>query len=171
MRRAALAAAVIFAGCAPHPRGQDRSGGGSPIQKEVWEAIRPQAAARGLDPYFVYALVGAESAFDPRARRGRACGLLQLKAEEWRLATDAPFEPGVWDWRRNLDVGLDRLGAAKALLEAKGLFSYRRLWAIHHFGLSYVAARDYEIERTPRPDDPIGRALWLGEGRPLTPPN
>ena len=144
--------------------------GDSGFRRQVWEALQPLASTRGLDPYFVYALVGAESNFQPRARRGQACGLLQIKPDEWRLASSAPFDPGVWDWRTNLAVGLDRLASEKAILEGKGLFSYRRLWAVHHFGLTYVAGRDYEIERIPRPDDPIGRALWFGEARPLLPP-
>jgi hypothetical protein len=128
------------------------------------------ASKRGLDPYFVYALVGAESNFDPRACRGQACGLLQIKPDQWRLGSPAPFNPAVWDWRGNLAVGLDRLASEKAMLEGKGLFSPGRLWAVYHFGLAYVAGRDFEMERIPRPDDLIGRALWFGETRPLLPP-
>ena len=171
MRRAALAALAVLAGCAPQPREPAGSPRDAAFRREVWQAIQPLAAARGLDPYFVYALVGAESAFDRRARRGQACGLLQLKAGEWRQVSAAPFDPAVWDWRQNLAAGMGLLAADKAALEAKGLFNYRRLWAVHHFGLSYVAGRDYEMERIPRPGDPIGRALWFGEARPLSPPN
>jgi hypothetical protein len=166
-----VAVLAVLAGCRPHAQeAAEAPAAGADIRRQVWAALQPMAAARGLDPFFVYAVVGAESNFDPRARHGEARGLFQIKPEAWRLATATAYEPAVWDWRTNLSVGMDRLASAKATLEAKGLFSYRRLWALDRYGLDYLAARDFEMERIPRPSNPLGRALWEGEAHPLDPP-
>ncbi len=128
------------------------------------------ATARRIDPLFVYALVGAESNFDPQAANGDARGLLQLKPPAWRSNSAIPYEPAVWDAQANLAVGLDRLARAKAGLEARRVFSYRLLWAAHHYDFASVAAADFEIERFPKPSDPISFALWAGQTHPLEPP-
>jgi hypothetical protein len=128
------------------------------------------ARARGLDPLFVYALVGLESNFDPRATNGEARGLLQLKPQGWRSASIVPYEPAVWEEETNLEVGIDRLARAKAGLEARGIFSYRLLWAAYHYGYENLAARDFRVERFPEPLDPIARAFLAGQIHPLIPP-
>ena len=125
---------------------------------------------RGIDPLFVYALVGLESNFDPHARRGEARGLLQLKPEAWRAASDIPYEPAVWDWRTNLEVGIDRLATLKRALTARGVFSYPRLWATHQYGFDYVAARDFDMSRIDRPDNAIAVRMWRGDVEPVNPP-
>ena len=44
-----------------------------------WDGIRKNAAARGLDPYIVAALIAQESTFDPKARSAaNAWGLMQI---------------------------------------------------------------------------------------------
>lgn len=139
-------------------------------RRQVWAAIQPMAALRGLDPLFVYSLVGEESNFEPHARSGEARGLLQLKPGAWRAASDIPYGTAVWDWRTNLAVGMDRLASSKAALTAQGVFSYPLLWADYHYGRDYIAARGFDMSRISRPSDPIGRALWSGDIHPLTPP-
>jgi hypothetical protein len=54
-----------------------------PTKGEIWAAIQPPAQLYRIDLAFIYALVAAESAFDPQARNGEAGGLLQLKPAAW----------------------------------------------------------------------------------------
>jgi len=167
VRRACAALLVLLAGCSQRRAGEPEA---VAQRRLVWEAIRPMAAARGIDPLFAYALVGAESGFDPRARRGDARGLLQIKPRAWAAASGIPYEPGVWDPVTNMAVGLDGLAAAKRALESRGAFSYPLLWAAHHYGLDYVAARGFDMGRIPRPPGPVAIRLWSGDARPLEPP-
>lgn len=171
MRRASLAALLVLSGCVPHRAGAPADPRATPeMRRQVWAAVQPMAAMRGIDPLFVYALVGLESGFDPHARSGEARGLLQIRPEAWRAVSDIPYEAAVWDWRTNLAVGIGRLASAKADLEAQRVFSYPLLWAAHHYGIDYVASRGFDISRIPRPSDPIARALWSGETHPVNPP-
>lgn len=128
--------------------------------------------ARGaaLEPGFVYAIIRIESNFDPRARRGEARGLMQIKPGAWRAVSALPYEPAVWDWRTNLRVGVDSLASLKRTLEARGVFSYPLLWASFHYGLDYAAGRGFDMSRIDRPSDPIARRLWAGETDPVRPP-
>jgi soluble lytic murein transglycosylase-like protein len=133
-------------------------------------AIESRAAKYRIDPAFVYALVAAESNFDPRARNGEACGLLQLKPGAWRTVTTEPFEPTVWDWRANLDAGIDYLAYSRAYLHRKNVFSYPLLLAAFHYGLDYVEERQFDLRRLPVPDSEIYRQLWAGNLAPVSPP-
>ena len=171
MRAPVAALALVLAGCAPRsgdlPAEQPNS---LEARRQVWAALEAEAPARGLDPGFVYALVKSESDFDPHAKRGEARGILQLKPEAWRAFSDLPYGTSVWDWRANLTVGLARLAALRAQLEAKGVFSYPLLWASFHYTFDYVQARGFDRSRIPRPSEPISYRLWKGEVRPLPPP-
>ena len=171
MRRAAAAAILLLAGC--RERAADAPAGSAEAlaaRRMVWEAVQPMAAMRGIDPLFAYALVGAESGFEPRARRGEARGLLQVKPRAWAAVSALPYETNVWDWRTNLSVGLEGLAATKRALVAKGVFSYPLLWAAHHYGLDYVAARGFDMSRVARPQGAVALRLWAGEVHPLKPP-
>ena len=171
MRRARLAVLLVLAGCAPRAdRAPADFANAAAARRQVWEALQPLAARRGLDPAFLYALVAAESGFDPRARRGEARGLLQIKPGAWQAVSRLPYEGGVWDWRSNLAVGADGLAATKAYLEARGVFSYPLLWAAHHYGLAYVEARGFDMGRVERPANRTAARLWAGDIHPLEPP-
>src|SRR5437868_3267958 len=63
--------------------GRPSASPGAPSRLEVWTEIQPQVARYGLSPGFIYALVAAESNFDPQARNGEARGLLQVKPAAW----------------------------------------------------------------------------------------
>ena len=139
-------------------------------QREVWAAIQPLASARKIDPLFVYALVRLESDFDPHAKRGEARGLLQIKPRAWKAVSRLPYETAVWDWRENLMAGMDGLASIKAVLTAKGVFSYPLLWASFHYGLDYTEAHGFDMSRIPRPSDPISYKLWAGDVHPVSPP-
>ncbi len=158
----AIAALCLCAGCLGRREPADR--------REVWRALQEPAARYRLDPAFIYALVAAESNFDARARRGDARGLLQLKPAAWSTVSARPYEPTVWDWRANLETGIDYLAWCRHALHARGRFSERRLLAAFHYGFDYVEAHGFDEQRIPRPDHPLYRQLWQGNLRPLRPP-
>jgi soluble lytic murein transglycosylase-like protein len=114
--------------------------------------------------------VKVESNFDPRAQRGEAKGLLQIKPRAWRSVTNLPYESLVWNWRTNLAVGTEQLASLKKALVAKGAFSYAMLWASYHYGLDYTSAHRFEMSWVPRPSDPVASKLWSGEVHPIPPP-
>lgn len=128
------------------------------------------AAARKIDPLFVYAVIQHESNFNPRAKHGESRGLMQIKPREWRAVSSIPYATAVWDWRANLAAGLDGMALIKRELTARGVFSYPLLWASYHFGTDYVAARGFDMSRIPRPSDSVAYRLWSGEIHPLPPP-
>jgi soluble lytic murein transglycosylase-like protein len=171
VRYAPVLALALLAGCAPHP-------GNAPVdfpntlraRRAIWAAIQPLATERGIDPLFVYAIVRIESNFDPHASRGLARGLLQIKPRAWMAVSTIPYEPAVWAWRVNLSVGIDSLASIKGALQARGVFSYPMLWAAYHYGLGYVEAHGFDLDRIPRPPDPVSRRLWSGDVHPIAAP-
>jgi len=153
----------LLTGCAPREAPP-------PTKLEIWQAIQPHAARYRLEPAFIYALVAAESNFDPRARNGEARGLMQLKPAAWRTVSGAPYEPTVWDWRANLAAGVDYLAFTRSYLHGKDRFSYPRLLAAYHYGLDYLEDRRFDLEGLPVPDNEIYRQLWRGNLAPVSPP-
>lgn len=141
-----------------------------PTRAEIWAAIQPLAGRYRIAPAFIYALVAAESNFDPSARNGEARGLLQVKPGAWRAVSAVPYEPAVWNWRTNLEVGIDYLAYSRAYLHKKTAFSYPLLLAAFHYGLEYVEERDFSVERIPVPASPIYHQLWSGNLAPVPPP-
>ena len=164
-------AILVVAGCAPRP-GDEPAGlpGTLGARRAIWAEVRALSAERDLEPGFVYALVQVESGFNPRARRGDARGLLQLKPKVWASVSVAPYDKAVWDWRENLRAGSDYLAAMRRRLAARGHFSYRLLWAVYHHGYDYVEARGFDMERIPRPSDPVSFKLYSGDLNPVAPP-
>ncbi len=158
-----------LAGCSRHssPTGP---GGPAPTRGEIWAAIQPQAQRYRIEPAFIYALVAAESNFDPAARNDSARGLLQLKPAAWRTVSRVPYEPTVWDWRINLEVGIDYLAYARSYLHKKNAFSYPLLLASFHYGLDYVEDHQFDLRRIPVPDNPVYHQLWDGNLAPVPPP-
>ena len=98
--------ALAVGGCS---RGREDVARPAPTRLEIWEAIQPRAARYRIEPAFIYALVAAESSFDPAARNGESRGLLQLQPRAWTAVSILPYEPAVWDWRVNLEAGIDYL--------------------------------------------------------------
>jgi soluble lytic murein transglycosylase-like protein len=168
MRRTLIAILIAaFAACSRH---ESPPAGPPPTRAEIWAAIQPPAKRYDIDPAFIYALVAAESNFDPRARSGEARGLLQLKPRAWRTVSTVPYEPAVWDWRKNLETGIDYLAYSRSYLHKKTAFTYPKLLAAFHYGLDYVEERNFDASRVPVPDNPIYRELWRGNLTPVTPP-
>lgn len=139
-------------------------------RETVWAAIQPLAQRYRLDPAFIYALVAAESNFDPKARNGEARGLMQLKPTAWRTVSRTPYEPAVWSWRENLATGVDYLAWCRSYLHQKGKFSEPLLLASFHYGLEHVEARVFDLARLDPPDSAIYRELWRGNPAPVSPP-
>lgn len=157
---------LLVAGCGRKPAAPP-----DPATREsVWAAIQPLAARYRMDPAFIYALVAAESDFDPAARNGEARGLLQLKPAAWRTVSREPYEPGVGSWRVNLATGVDYLAWCRSDLHQRRKFSYPLLLASFHYGLDYVRARDFNPRRIEAPDNAIYRELWRGNLTPVPPP-
>jgi len=165
----AMACAFIAFGCARRDA-TSQAGGAPPTRAEIWVTIQPLAARYRLDPAFVYALVAAESNFNPAARNGEARGLLQIKPGSWRVVSSARYDPMVWDWRANLDAGNDYLPYSRSYLHKKTAFSYPLLLAAFHYGLDYVEDRGFNMRRVPVPDSPIYRQLWAGNLTPVSIP-
>jgi soluble lytic murein transglycosylase-like protein len=136
----------------------------------VWAAIQPLAERYRMDPAFIYALVAAESNFDPAARNGEARGLMQIKPGAWRTVSRESYEPGVWSWRQNLATGVDYLAWCRSDLHRRQKFSYPLLLASFHYGIDYVEARDFSLGRLDLPDNAIYRELWRGNLTPVPPP-
>ena len=153
--------------CSPRPRPETAA---PPTRAEIWVAVQPLAARYRIEPAFIYALVAAESNFDPAARQGDARGLLQLKPRAWRTVSSLPYDPGAWDWRTNLEVGTDYLAYSRAYLHKQGKFSYPLLLAAFHYGLDYVEERDFDVRRMAPPANAIYRELWAGNLAPVPPP-
>ena len=159
---------LLLAGCR---RQTAVESGPVPTHTEIWEAIQPIAARYRVSPEFIYALVAAESNFDPRAQNGEARGLMQIKPAAWRTVSSAPYDPGVWNWRTNVEVGIDYLAYSRAYLHKKTTFSYPLLLAAFHYGLDYVEDRKFDVDRISPPDNRIYQELWSGNLAPIkTPP-
>jgi soluble lytic murein transglycosylase-like protein len=139
-------------------------------RETIWAAIQPLAARYRMDPAFIFALVAAESNFDPKARNGEARGLMQIKPAAWRTVSREPYEPNVWVWRQNLAAGVDYLAWCRSALHQRKKFSYPVLLASFHYGLDYVEARDYDLDRLEPPSSAIYRELWRGNLAPVVPP-
>ena len=142
-----------------------------PTRAEIWAAIQPMAQRYRIDAAFIYALVAAESNFDALARNGEARGLLQVKPRAWRSVSTLAYEPAVWNWRTNLEVGVDYLAYSRATLHKRATFSYPLLLAAFHYGLDYVEEHGFSADRIPVPENPIYRKLWSGDLAPVRPPS
>ena len=136
----------------------------------VWLAIQPLATRYRMDPAFIFALVAAESNFDPAARNGEARGLMQIKPVAWNTVNREPYEPTVWNWRKNLEVGVEYLAWCRSYLHKQGKFSYPLLLASFHYGIDHVEVRDFNLRRLDPPDSAIYRELWAGNLAPVRPP-
>jgi soluble lytic murein transglycosylase-like protein len=155
------------AGCARRPGAHAPP----PTRQEIWAAIQPLAQRYRIEPEFIYALVAAESNFDPLARNGDARGLMQIKPRAWRTVSKLNYEPSVWDWRLNLETGIDYLAYSRAYIHRKATFSYPLLLAAFHYGLDYVEERNFNIRRIDQPDNAIYRELWSGNLAPVPAPH
>ena len=162
----AVATTILLAVC----RRQSAADVDPAAREAVWAAIQPHAARYRMDPAFIYALVAAESNFDANAQNGEARGLLQLKPGAWRQVNTSAYDPAVWDWRKNLEVGVDYLAWCRSYLHQRQKFSYPLLLAAFHYGTDYVEQQGFDLGRIDVPNNAIYRELWRGHLAPVPPP-
>ena len=86
------------------------------------------------------------------------------------MVSTVPYEPAVWNWRTNLEVGIDYLAYSRSYLHRKTAFSYPLLLAAFHYGLDYVEDRNFNIDRIAVPANAIYRRLWAGDLAPVPVP-
>lgn len=163
----ALLVGLLIGGCSQRGPELDAV---PPTRAEIWAELQPIVERYRLDPGFVYAIVAAESNFDPRARRGDARGLMQIKPAAWSAVSIKPYEPTVWQWRENLAVGIDYLAYVRSSLHRQNRFSYPRLLAAFHYGPDHLEERNYDLDRLKPPPNDIYRQLWQGNLNPVPPP-
>jgi len=123
-----------------------------------------------MDPAFIYALVAAESNFDPAPGTARRGGCCKSSPGPGATVSREPYEPTVWTWRQNLSAGVDYLAWCRSELHRRQKFSYPLLLASFHYGIDYVAARDFDLRRLDPPDNAIYRELWRGKPHARAPP-
>lgn len=167
-----------------------------PVPQSAWaEWIRLHAAANGLDPRLVQALMQAESAYNPRAVSNKgAIGLMQLMPATAReLSVPDPFNPeqnirgGVTYLRRMLDLFGGQVDLALAAYNAgpgavqrhRGVPPYaetrqyvQRVLTLYRGGAVYVGisatggpTRPHGLAGSAMPS-PLQRALVSGGVRP-----
>src|ERR1051326_6485775 len=125
----ALVLVFIGVGCS-RQRDAETSLPPPPTRAEIWAAIQPFAERYRIEPGFIYELGAAKSKFDPRARNGDARGLFQLQPGAWRTVSKQPYEPAVWNWRTNLETGIDYLAYRSE--ERRVGKECRSRWAPYH---------------------------------------
>lgn len=165
---ALLSAGLI--GCSRTAPPDEAAAAAPSTREEIFAAIEARAMRYRMEPSFIYALVAAESNFDPKARNGEARGLMQIKRAAWAAVSSEPYEPTVWQWRSNLEAGIDYLAYSRAYLHRKNHFSYPLLLAAFHYGLDYVEDRGFDLRRISVPDNAIYRQLWAGDLAPVPTP-
>ena len=145
--------------------------GAEPItQQRAWSYIQDKASNASLNPHFVYAIVWAESSLNPKANSGYARGLMQISKPAWQMVSRKPYSRA-WNWKDNIDVGVDYLAYLKECLVTSGRFSYPMLAASYHYGLGRVKASGFDLSRLPPTKNKIYRALFSGEISPVPAPN
>ena len=159
-----LLACAILPSCQLFDRGADY------VPKEkVWEKIRREAPALGLEPKFVYAICHAESSLDANAESSVARGMMQLTEPAWQDATDLHYRQA-FDWETNVEVGMLYLKKLKGMLESRGIFSYPRLAASYRYGYGALRREKFMVSRLETPVNRIYRKLFAGELAPVAPP-
>lgn len=138
----------------------------SPAQ--TWAHVATKASDAGLDPYFVYSICVAESSLRPDADSGYARGMMQMSLPAWRTVSDAPWVRA-YNWRANIEAGVDYLSYLKGRLREANRFSYPRLAAAYRYGYGALLKADFDVSRMPKPHNKIYRSLFAGDQAQLAP--
>ena len=130
-----------------------------------WDLLRPQAEARGLDPFFVAAVIRQESLFDPDAASpADAHGLMQLLPRTARdLATDLgrppPDRAGLRDPATSIQLGTLLL---RRLLDR---YDGSRVKALGAYNAGEDAVAKWERRYPGRPEDEFVELISFRETR------
>lgn len=138
--------------------------------EDVYAHIVEEAGEAGLDPDFVYALAWAESSLNAHANSSVARGLMQMTKIAWEEVSDKSYR-GAWNWKTNIEVGIDYLAFSQQFLEQKNQFSYPLLAACFRYGPYYVQKRNFQISNLKRPENEIYKRLFAGNVAPVLPPS
>ncbi len=141
----------------------------APTEENIWRLLEHDAPAYGLDPRFVFALVKAESRFDPYAFNLGARGLLQIRPDAWYDTSDESFHEA-WNWEKNTRAALKYLAWCRDYLNRRQAFSLPLLAACYHYGVGEVSDADFQIKNLPRPKNAIYRELFAGNVAPVPAP-
>jgi len=95
---------------------------------------------------------------------------MQLKEVAWQTVRKDPYEPAVWEWKRNLAAGVEFVAWCRSYLHQRNKFSYPVLLASFHYGIDYVQDREFDLGRLDPPESTIYRELWRGNLSPVKPP-
>lgn len=139
------------------------------FSQEVWSYIQSEASKRKIDPGFVYALAWAESSLNPRAQSSVSKGIMQLTEAAWTEVSDEPYSRA-WEWKVNINVGIDYLSFCRDFLERHDRFTYPLLAAAYRYGPYYVRSRGFEIDLMKKQTNRIYRSIFSGNIRPVPPP-
>jgi hypothetical protein len=135
----------------------------------VWRYIQQEAPKVGLDPYFVYAIVMAESTLNAGASSGYARGIMQLSEGAWQTVSDESYRQA-WNWKKNIDAGIAYLVHCRTLLRRSGHDSYPLLAASYRYGPNHVRRAGFNLSRINKPTNRIYQQLFAGNIRPVEPP-
>ncbi|MCD8483322.1 MAG: transglycosylase SLT domain-containing protein [Verrucomicrobia bacterium] len=127
----------------------------------VWDFVQKEAGRQGLDPYFVYAIVFAESSLNANADSGVARGIMQIKRGAWGQMTDRPYLQA-WQWQINIRVGVSYLAWLAGRLHQQDKFSYPLLAASYHHGFGAVRAANFQINRLPATNNKVYQQIYAG---------
>lgn len=140
-----------------------------PAKELVWQYIDERARLAELDPAFVYAIAWAESGLNPTARSSVARGMMQVSKSAWRDVSDESYR-SAWNWRTNIQVGIDYLVKCRSFLESYDQFSYPLLAACYRFGPYHIQSKGFDLEAIQHPNNEIYRMLLEGNVSPVPPP-
>lgn len=140
-----------------------------PGQEQIWRYVERESARHGLNPDFVYAIIFAESSFNPDADSGYARGLMQMSEGAWQTVERSSWDDA-YDWKRNIRAGTAYLAWIKGELEKDGHFSYPVLAASYRFGLNKVKAAYYNTARLPSTRNLTYQQLFAGKLNPVPRP-
>lgn len=141
----------------------------TPGKAEIWAYVQKESAAHNLDPHFVYAIIFAESSFDPHADVGYARGLMQVSKDAWNTVRKDSWN-NAFQWKDNIQAGTAYLAWQRDQLVRNGHFSYPLLAASYRFGLGTVQRADYDISKVTAPRNNTYKALFDGNTNPVAPP-
>ena len=137
---------------------------------KVWEKIKKEAPAHGLEPSFVYAVCHAESSLNANAETSVARGMMQLTEAAWSDVTKLHYRQA-FDWETNVEVGMLYLKRLKGMLGSQGLFSYPRLAASYRYGYGALRKEKFMVSRLKTPINRIYRKLFAGDLAPVKTPS
>lgn len=141
----------------------------TPDKAEIWSYVQVKAREHSLSPEFVYAIIFAESSFDPHADVGYARGLMQISKGAWTTVETSSWD-NAFQWKANIDAGTAYMVYLRDQLTRNGHFSYPLLAASYRYGFGTVKQANYNIANLTRPQNSTYQALFAGNESPITPP-